>query len=644
MGALNPLFLLAAVAVGVPIFLHLFQRQQARRFSFPALRYLERTEREHARQIRFRQLLLLLLRVAVMLVVVAAGARLFLRGRGAAHPPTALAIVLDNSASSGLVVGERRVLDGLKERAAASLAAATPEDRIWVLRAGEPWRPAAPLDRAGALREIEETEVSAAAGDLERTVARAAGLLRTSSLPNLEIHLLSDLQATAFPTGAAALAEGIPVVALRPPGEPAPNHALVDVLVGGGLPPLRGERTEVTVRAARGAESDTTRVPVRVVIDDRIRGAATVPLGSASSIPLPPAAEGWVRGWVESDPDALRADDRRAFAFRVRPPPRVTTSGEVGRFVDDALEVLAEAGRIVRVPSGGDLLVTAAGEGVDGVGGGGAVLVVPPPDPARLPALNRRLAEAGIPWSYTRRADEGEAALTGPALPEVLAGVRAAHWYRLAVAEGAGGAPRTLAEAGGTPWAVEGHDAAGRRYLLIASALDESSGTLPVSPAMVRFLDWTSASWAAVGGEATAHGAGEPLGAPRGATHVRLPSGEETELDGTRSVRETAEAGFYTFLAADSVVAVAAVNPPGSESDLRALTVDALAAALGERPELAGEAAWTREIFRVRQGPELWWPLLVAAALLLAVESLLATSGRGRTTRQRATAGGHGAD
>ena len=47
MGALNPLFLLAGAAVAVPLFLHLFQRQEARRVAFPALRYLERTEREH---------------------------------------------------------------------------------------------------------------------------------------------------------------------------------------------------------------------------------------------------------------------------------------------------------------------------------------------------------------------------------------------------------------------------------------------------------------------------------------------------------------------------------------------------------------------------------------------------------------------
>ena len=103
MGFLNPLFLLAGLAVAVPLLLHLVHRHESRRLAFPALRYLQRTERQHARQIRLRQLLLLLLRVAAILLIVAAGSRLFLRGRGSVHDPTAVVIVLDNSMSSGLV-------------------------------------------------------------------------------------------------------------------------------------------------------------------------------------------------------------------------------------------------------------------------------------------------------------------------------------------------------------------------------------------------------------------------------------------------------------------------------------------------------------------------------------------------------------
>ncbi len=242
MGALSPFFLLAGLAVAVPLFLHLFQRQEVQRVSFPALRYLERTEREHARRIRLRQLLLMLTRVAVLLALVGAGARLFLGVTGAAHPPTAVALILDNSMSSGLVLGEERSLDRLRAIAHQTLDAATRDDEIWVLRAGEPWLPAVPGGPDEARQTILETTVSAGAGDLSRALARASELIGTSALEAREIHLVSDLQGTAFDERIRAPAGDIPVVVWSPSDPATPNRALTSVLVGGGLPPLEGRR------------------------------------------------------------------------------------------------------------------------------------------------------------------------------------------------------------------------------------------------------------------------------------------------------------------------------------------------------------------------------------------------------------------
>jgi hypothetical protein len=76
MGLLSPLLLLLAAAAAIPLLLHLLQRQHGPRVAFPALRYLRRAEKESARRIRFRQILLMLLRVAaVLLVALAAAAR-----------------------------------------------------------------------------------------------------------------------------------------------------------------------------------------------------------------------------------------------------------------------------------------------------------------------------------------------------------------------------------------------------------------------------------------------------------------------------------------------------------------------------------------------------------------------------------------
>src|SRR5688500_7474982 len=146
MGFLNPLWLLLGAAIAVPLILHLLQRHQGPRVIFPAVRYLQRAEREHARRIKLRQLLLLLLRIAAVLFLAFAAARPFIRSGGVSHEPTAAVIILDNSMSSGLVRDDRRVLDELKDRALATLERAGPDDRFWLLRAGAAWEPALPGD------------------------------------------------------------------------------------------------------------------------------------------------------------------------------------------------------------------------------------------------------------------------------------------------------------------------------------------------------------------------------------------------------------------------------------------------------------------------------------------------------------------
>ena len=628
MGALNPLFLLAAVAAAVPIILHLFQRHETRRFRFPALRYLERTEREHAREIRLRQLLLLLTRVAVLLLLVGAGARLIFAGQSGAHAPTAVVVVLDNSLSSGLVVGETRLLDELQELALQALDGASPEDRFWVIRAGEAWLPAIAGGVAEARAAIEETETSAAAGDLSDALARAAELLRTSELEEREIHLLSDLQRTAFDLPGSEPAGEIPVVLWAPEDEPPENRALTQVLVGGGLPPVEGQRAELTVQAL-DTGPDTTRFPVRLVLSERIRGAGALSSGSETVIALPPSGSGWIQGYVDSDPDALRADDRRWFAYRSRRAPAVAVGGSPPRFVAEAIGVLEGSSRLRRTtPASAELLLAQDGDGLEARSATTAALVLPPEDPILLPALNRRLADAGIPWRYESRRSVGEAELGGEALPEALRGARVSSWLALANTSERAPDTRTLAEVAGEPWALEGADPQGRRYLLLASPLVASATTIPVSAGMVRFIDWVASEWAGVGGP-PAYVTGGHLPAPTGATHVRFPSGRDVEIDGTRTVRGTGEAGLYTFLSTDSVVSIVALNPPPAESELARLERRELESAIGRELVPVGRMdAWGRAVYRSRVGPELWWPLVLAALLLLFAESFLATAGR----------------
>jgi hypothetical protein len=264
---------------------------------------------------------------------------------------------------------------------------------------------------------------------------------------------------------------------------------------------------------------------------------------------------------------------------------------------------------------------------------------VPPADATLLPALNRRLTEGGIPWRYDLRTTVGEGALQGTSLPEALEGVSVAAWYLLVPATATVAPTSVLATVAEDPWAIDATDATGRRLLLLASALTADASTLPVSTGMVRFVDWVATEWAGAGG-AIERAVGVHLTAPPRATRVRFPSGREEQIDGTGVVRRTGEAGPYTFLDGDSVVSVVALNPPASESRLQRLDEDDVESAIGGEVTLVSDARdWAGEAYRARRGPEIWWPLLALAALLLVLESVIASSGRaGQSTAQRRTA------
>src|SRR5437764_12875435 len=105
MSFLAPLFLIASAAIGIPIFVHLIQRERKRVVQFPSLMFVQRIPYQSVRRRRIRHWALLLLRCAAILLIVAAFARPFIRQTAIAAAATGgtrdVVILLDRSASMG---------------------------------------------------------------------------------------------------------------------------------------------------------------------------------------------------------------------------------------------------------------------------------------------------------------------------------------------------------------------------------------------------------------------------------------------------------------------------------------------------------------------------------------------------------------
>jgi hypothetical protein len=634
MGFLNPLWLALGAAVAIPLILHLLQRHQGPRVIFPAMRYLRRAEREHARRIKLRQLLLLLLRVAALIFVALAAARPFLRSGGSGHEPTAVVLILDNSMSSGLVSGDRRVLDELKDRALETIARAGPDDRFWLLRAGAPWEPALPGDALMTAARIRATQPTAASADIVASIERAHTILEQGAGGRArEIQLLSDLQVSNWRGETQTGDDETALVVWTPRRAAARNSAIASIEVGGGLAPRARERSNVVV----GIAGDSTRdsVNLRLHVNNRTAGAAVGKAGDAVVIPFPPQAASLVWGWVELDADALRADDRRFFVVTITPPPKVSLTN-AAPFIADALAVLNEAGRIVTTSTDADILVAPSAARADAAGNNRAIVITPPASALELPAINRRLTALGINWQYENNANAGETrfATNGrDELERALANARVLQFYRLKPTTRVAGDSVLLRLQDGTPWAVSGERARGGRFVLLSSPLTPEASTLPTSVAMIPLMDRLTGLWTAATAPRSEARPGEQVTLPQGATLVVSPNGDRDSVLAGSPYYAGAHPGTYQVVQGRSIIAAYVVNPPATESMLRYADRNRIQRALPDwNIEFADDAeAWTDDIFRRRLGFEMWRMLLAALLLLLIAEAIAAATGSVRT-------------
>ncbi len=653
-GFLYPVMGLAALAALIPILLHLMRRRDVRQIVFPAIRYLRQAEQRHARRLRLRHLLLLATRVLIVLLAAGAAAGPLI-GRGSAndHRPTALAIVIDESQSMSRLVGGRRIIDLLNERVGLAFDLAGGDDRIALFSAVGPEEATMAGQATGAREYLVDLQPAAARADLGRAIRHATAWLASIEGRARELHVLTDMQAVSLPSAselepaAPDRGRGIAVVVYAPSAAPPPNGALDDPLPE-ATPLSAGRHTTVAVPLRWfGGQPPPEPTVVRMSRGGDVLAVAEARFGTSAILTLPPQDSGWVQGYVEIERHGLAADDRRYFSWFARPAVRVATLGDPGMFVANALEALERGARLRRVAADqADVWISPGGEGLaEGLAEGRSVLVIPPASPLDLPRLNFRLARAGLPWRYEARPqDIGATRLDAAATTEGIAGLEVRQAYHLASTGLTAGDTALIRHGVGLPWLVRGSLAEGAPYLLLSTPLTGEASDLPVSAAMVPFLDVLLGDWARTGGFGkTAVEGGTRVHLPARARAIRRPDGSRNAVEGGGWLR-TWEAGNYTVFDDEAVAMAFSVNAPseeadpdpGAEAELEAL----LPAADWTWAGGTDSADWPAKIFRARRGRNAWRPLVVLLVLVSIVEVSLAAVGRSRAAEFGGAGGG----
>ena len=588
-GFLHPWLLAGLAAAGIPIVLHLLERREPPTVIFPAVRYLVAATERHQRRLKLQNWLLLVMRTLLILLLVLAAAGPTMRaGRVAGHAPSALVLIVDNSASSGAVVKGTPRLATLRSAAREVLARATPDDALWLVTAdGVPRRG----DPAGLATLVAELTPSPRRLDLGAALATGAEVLAPETRSG-EIVLVTDLQATAVSPARV----DVPVLVVRPDEAPPRNVGIAGLSLGTQPWPSEGGRAVVKLTGASGPP-----VPVSVRIGERPGRQALAPTNGTVVLSLPGAPPGWWPVTADLDPDELRADDHRLGLVRSSPMARVRWD-PAERYVAAAADVLERNRRITR---GDEVTIGRLEPGIS--------IVEPPADPAELGALNRALERRSVGWSYG-------ALVTGSETADSSVGLGGTRVLKRYVLEPAGsGRTGVLVRVNRSPWVVRSGS-----VVLLGSRLDPAWTELPVSAGFMPFMDLLL-NRIARGELAVVDAApGDVAALPDRVTEVRRAD-ERWAVEGGAGFRPE-QPGLYFLLAERDTVGALTVNVDPRESRLAPASDEQVRKLW--RARVVGPDAAGAEVFAAAARGDLRGPLLWAGLLIGLTEMGLASAWR----------------
>ena len=672
MAFLAPLFFLGLAALSIPVLIHLTQREKKMVQQFPSLMFVRRIPYQTVRRRKLRDIALLCVRLAALLLIVGAFARPFLWRPNAATAIGATArevvVLLDQSYS--MAYGDR--WDRAKAAARDAINRLGPSDRASVVLfssgADIALRSTGEKDRL--IASMDTATPTAAATRFGPALKVAGSILAESPLPRKEAILISDFQRSGWRGEEGA----------RLPA----GSTLTPVTIGGPVDKPNASVTSASL--SRSTFSDQERVTVTAAVANRTiapvtSDSLTLEIGGRAiqTLPLNIAPEGSasvafqpftvpsknMRVTVRAGNDALPTDNVFNLVISPSAPVRIVVvdSGNrpgAGLYLMRALAIgdapkFDITSRQPAAVSDEDLrrasvvLLNDVDVNV-GLGrrlqrfvqdGGGMFIAAGPR--ATWPQ------EADIlPASLSQPIDKsrGESARVGALeyghpVFEVFRAPRSGDFStaRFYAYRSVAAAPNTQVLArfdAGTPALVERKVGSGH-VMLWASTLDLSWSDLPLKPvflpfihrAMVHLANYTEpAPWLTIGqvfdpdaSSAKAQATGRLALTPSG---KRLPLEDEGS---SAQVLELTEQGFYEIRGqkANSDVTVVASNIDPAESDLTPVEpADIVTAATGSTGQNAQQAEADVPLTPEAQerAQRLWWYLLATGILLLGVDTL----------------------
>jgi hypothetical protein len=674
LGFLAPWFLAGAVAIGLPVYVHLLRQYRQTPIKFSSLMFFERRTQSSIKHRRLKYLLLFALRCAFIALLVLAFARPYIHSTtiAKANGGRTMVFAIDNSFS----MRQDDRFTRAKDEASSGIKKMREEDRGQIVTFGGPGKLLTDMTQdkqvlLGALASLEPGDDTSSYAEISRVLRSTSESLKS----DIEAHIFTDNQASSWPAAFsdARLDDGTKLVVHSVADKTIPNWTVESVDAPRRVFDTKKVRTVATIA---GYNTDEATRKVTLVANGKAIETKEVKVPAAGRATVEfltlDVPYGLTKCEVRIDgADKFPQDDHWYFSVeRADPKPALLVHGDNDTasplYLRTALESSTDAAFTL------DSQTTVQSTNANVQKYAFVILSDPGPIPARLEENLEAYVKAGgsmlvslgrnaVPGRKVPVADvlitalhtiarENEAVQTVAQIDNSYPSFgKAQNWdsveiFQYATIQAPPDSPDTRIAArlaNGLPLMVDRKVGEGH-VLIFASAFDNVANNLPLQPVWLPFLEQTTHEMG---------GVGSARGTYKVGSFVDLRTVKEKNVPVTiigpgdkrlLTLSESAKAitfqfpseGFFDIRRDNGREELAAVNPDRRESDFAVLPAETLALWKNTGVASKTEAGSMSSQNKRDDNAELWWWVLALLAVLAVAESVLGnrhlTAGAGK--------------
>ncbi|MBP6625092.1 MAG: BatA and WFA domain-containing protein [Chitinophagaceae bacterium] len=281
MNFLYPLFLIAGLAVVIPILIHLFNFRRYKKVFFPDIRFLKELKEQTQKQSQLKHLLILASRILAILSLVFAFMQPFFSKDADKmnQGPKAVSIYIDNSYSMGLEQGSLSLLDIAKGKAKEIIESYGASDQIQILTNDFGYHENKFLEKQEALRALSTISVSSTSRTVQVILEKQKQLLQTEPGYQKQQIYISDFQKNSFPLQ-TVFEDSIKKYFLKVQAQ-AVNNISIDTVYFDSPSLLINEANPISIKLKNsGAEDGSTSISLRV--NDQLKSVINTTIKAGS--------------------------------------------------------------------------------------------------------------------------------------------------------------------------------------------------------------------------------------------------------------------------------------------------------------------------------------------------------------------------